>query len=122
MIEPSESTRRISSALTRFGVALDGAPGADPDKLASKKGFGLMLGPFAERVTQELEAAELPDSTKRMLKLRIRQLDEVGTELAALAPSDRFEAPELAILASFLDVTVTMISAALGKEYRSTSP
>lgn len=123
MIEPSESARRISSALTRFGVSLDGSPAAkDPDTLAAKKGFGIMLASFAERLQEEAENADLPDSTKKMLKLRVRQLEDVGRELATMAPGDRFEAPELAILASFLDLTVTMFAAASGKEYRSASP
>lgn len=123
MIEPSESARRISSALSRFGVSLENSPAAgDPDRLASKKAFGMMLSPFAERLTEELESVDLPDSTKRLLKLRARQIDEVGQEMATMTAGDRFEAPELAVLASFLDLTVTMFSAAAGKEYRSESP
>ena len=123
MIEPSESARRISSALSRFGVSLDGSPAAsDPDVLTSKKGFGMALAPLVERMNGEIDATDIPEATKRLLKLRTRQLDEVGQALIAGPPSDRFEPPELAVMASLIDLTVTMFAAAAGKEYRAESP
>lgn len=123
MIEPSESARRIESTLRRFGVELDGTLGGkEIAALTSKKGFGMVLPAFVERFQTELEAAEVPGTAGKMLKLRLKQMDEVATELQAAPANDRFEASELAMLASFLDLSVLCLAAALGKDYRAASP
>lgn len=123
MIDPSESARRIASAFQRFGVTLDGdLAGKDANVFAAKRGLGIALPGFVDRMTEELDAADISTNLGRVLKLRLKQLGEAGADLLEAGAGDRFEADELAIIASLIDVTVGVFGAAVGKEFRAESP
>ncbi|MBW3582509.1 MAG: hypothetical protein KY455_05350 [Euryarchaeota archaeon] len=121
MVEPSESARRIESTFSRFGVSMDGKL-EQADILIQKKALGMAIPPFVEKVRAELDQADLPASTGRMLKLRLKHLEDAASGLAALPPADRFEDDELAIFASLIDIVVTLLGLSLEKEYRAQLP
>lgn len=123
MIDPSESARRIASTFQRFGVTLDGdLAGKDANVFVAKRGLGLALPAFVERVTDELEKVEFSPNAIKVLKLRLKQMNTVAEDLMQAGATDRFEPEELALVASLIDVTVAVMAAATGSEYRSESP
>jgi hypothetical protein len=122
MIEASESARRMLSALQRFNVPMEDVLAKMPaDALSNKRTFAAALERFTTRIREETEGG-LSDKDARFVALRLKQMDAVAEELAKEGAQERFEPAELALLASFLDLSVVLIATALGKEYRSPSP
>jgi hypothetical protein len=123
MIEASESARRIHSALQRFGVPLDSIlSGLPADALATKTTCGAALLAFAERMRAEMESDGVDERQVRLVELRLKQMEKVAETLQESSAQDRFEPAELALLASFLDLVVVLVSTALRKIYRAPSP
>lgn len=92
------------------------------DALATKRTFAAAMERFVTRIREEVENGALDERDQRMVALRLKQMDAVAEELAQEGAQERFEPAELALLASFLDLTVILIATALGKEYRAPSP
>jgi hypothetical protein len=123
MIEASESARRMHSALQRFGVPLeDILAGLPADALATKSTCGAALNAFVERLRGELSGNGVDEKQGRLVDLRLKQMEKVADGLREGPAQERFEPAELALLASFLDLTVVLVSTALGKDYRAPSP
>ncbi len=113
----------MHSALQRFNVSLDDVLAKMPaDALSNKRTFAAALTRFTARIREEIEEEGMEEKNARMVALRLKQMDAVAEELQQEAAQDRFEPSELALLASFLDLTVVLMATALGKEYRAPSP
>lgn len=111
------------SALQRFNVPLDDVLAKMPaDILSNKRTFAVALERLAVRIREEVEDSPMDERDVRMVTLRLKQMDTVAEQLAQEGAQDRFEPAELALLASFMDLTVILIATALGKEYRAPSP
>lgn len=117
MVEPSESARRIESVLKRFGVQLEGEL-AKPDIMVQKKAMGMILPRFVDRFKEEIAAADLSANSERILKLKAKQLNDIGERMAELPPGEQFENVDLGLLAVFLETTMVLMGTILGKDYR----